>query len=687
MPKFESGMEGMLDMFVFETGDLLEKLDDILMRTEQEDAIGTDDMNEIFRTMHTIKGSAAMMGLSNMSTLAHAVEDLFFIIREDPTVTYDKPALYELLFASSDNLKYELENIQDESIPLTDFSELEAKIHAFAEVMKGGSAPAAPAGGSDKESAGEDLGYDGIFEDGEDENILTYKIVYSQACAMPSMRALVLMRALGKIAKVVKTFPVDLDADSADDDIAGKGLYIKLTTGSAEKVEELFGDALNVESFKRVEKPKKEEKPKEEAAAPSAEQKTQAPKPAPAKAAPKKAPEKHEQAMLSVKLDKLDRLLDLVAEIVITEGSVISSPDIRNAGGNFDRFNKSARELKKLTDELQDVVMSIRMVPVSTAFQKMNRVVRDMNTKLGKNVTLTFVGQETEVDKSIVDLLNDPLMHIVRNAVDHGIEMPEERAAAGKTEPATVTLSAGYDSSEVVISCRDNGAGMDKAKLMAKAKKNGLLTKPESEYTDKEIYNFVVAAGFSTNEKITEYSGRGVGMDVVKQNLEKVGGKLIVDSVFGEGSTFTIRIPLSLSIVDVMSVDVGQTNFSIPITSINEAFSCTRDRYIKDADGNEFIMQRGEAVPLIRLGRHFGIDGAEEDITKGIMIECENVNNRAILMADRITLDQQVVVKPFPAVLSDMKLKEAGMSGCSVLGDGSITIILDVQEIMNSSLK
>ncbi len=682
MPKFQSGMEEMLDMFVFETGDLLEKLDDILMRTEQEDTIETDDMNEIFRTMHTIKGSAAMMGLSNMSTLAHAVEDLFFIIREDPSVTYDKPALYELLFASSDNLKNELENIQDESIPLSDFSELEGKIHAFADVMKGGAAPAetaAPTGKSEDK-----LDYDGIFEDGEDEAILTYKITYSQSCAMPSMRALVLMRALGKIADVHKTFPDDLDADSADDDISEKGLYIKLTTGSAEQVEQLFKDALNVESVKKIDRPKKEEAPKQEqAAAAPAAQTGEAPKPAPAKkAAPKKAPEKHEQAMMSVKLEKLDRLLDLVAEIVITEGSVMSSPDIRNAVGNFDRFNKSARELKKLTDELQDVVMSIRMVPVSTAFQKMNRVVRDMNTKLKKNVTLAFVGQETEVDKSIVDLLNDPLMHIVRNAVDHGIELPEERAAAGKTEPPTVTLSAGYDSSEVVISCKDNGAGMDRNKIMAKAKKNGLLTKPESEYTDKEVFNFVVAAGFSTNEQITEYSGRGVGMDVVKQNLEKVGGKLIVDSVFGEGSTFTIRIPLSLSIVDVMSIDVGKTNFSIPVGSINEAFSCTPDKYIKDSDGNEFIMQRGEAIPLIRLGKHFHIDDAIEDVTKGIMIECENVNSRAILMADRITLDQQVVVKPFPAAMGDMKLKEAGMSGCSVLGDGSITIILDIQEIM-----
>lgn len=670
MPKFESGMENMADMFVFETGDLLEKLDEILMRTEQEETIGTEDINEIFRTMHTIKGSAAMMSMHNMSTLAHAVEDLFFIIREDPEVKYDKPALYELLFSASDNLKSELDSLYDDA-PLTDFSELENKIHAFAATMKG-----QPATDSSDTSSADTSTYEGLFPDDEKEGVLTYKVTYSESCAMPDMRALVLLRALGKMCEVTKTFPEDLDADNAGDEISKKGLYIKLITDDPDGVLDLMKNAVNVDKAEQVKKP--EPKPQPAPAQP-------APKPAqPANAAPKKPAEKHEQSMISVKLDKLNRLLDLVAEIVITEGSVISSPDLRKADIDLDRFNKSSRELKKLTDELQDVVMSIRMVPVSTAFQKMNRVVRDMNQKLKKNVTLVFEGQETEVDKSIVDILNDPLMHIVRNAVDHGIEDPEVRAKAGKTEPATVTLSAGYDSNEVVISCRDNGAGMDTAKLMAKAKKNGMLTKPENEYTDKEIFNFVVAAGFSTNEKITEYSGRGVGMDVVKKNLEKVGGKLIVDSKFGEGSVFTIRIPLSLSILDVLSVDVGNENFSVPVSAISEAFSCKAENFITDPEDNEFIMLRDKCLPLIRMGKHFDIPNAEQDVTKGIMLCCNDGGKEAILMADRITVDQQVVVKPFSPLLDAYPLKESGLAGCSVLGDGSITMILDMKEFLGN---
>ena len=672
-------MEGMLDTFIFECSDLLEKLDEILMRTEQEEEISSDDINEIFRTMHTIKGSAAMMGLQNMSALAHSAEDLFYIIREDAKAIFDKPALYELLFTSSDSLKNEIENIQDEDVPLTDFSELMGKIHAMADKMKGKE-------DEDNGTAQTSAVPENLFPDDESSDIFTYKVKYSDACAMPSARAMVLLRALGKIAEVTRTFPQDLDADEADDEIKKSCLYIKLCTDDTKAVSELLKNAINVESAEQIDKSSLA------SAKPAPTPKAEPPKaaqPAPAqsendvkKAVAKKPAEKHEQSMISVKLDKLDRLLDLVSEIVITESSVISSPDLKHLTGNFDRFNKSSRELKKLTDELQDVVMSIRMVPVSTAFQKMNRVVRDMNSKLKKNVTLEFVGQETEVDKSIVDILNDPLMHIVRNAVDHGIEPPEERAKSGKAEKPTVTLTAGYDSNEVVISCRDNGAGMDAAKIMAKAKKNGLLTKPESEYTDKEIYSFVIAAGFSTNETITEYSGRGVGMDVVKKNIEKVGGKLSVDSKFGVGSTFTIRIPLSLSIIDVLSVNVGKSNLSIPASSVREAFSCKSEDHMTDPDGNEFIYLREKCLPLIRLSKYLEIPDAVENVEDGIMIYCKEGEKEAVFFADEITVDQQVVVKPFSPLLSQLKLKEYGMAGCSILGDGSITIILDTKEIL-----
>lgn len=761
MSKFDAGMEAMLDTFVFESSELLENLDNILMRSESSE-LTSDDIAEIFRVMHTIKGSAAMMGLKNMSELAHAVEDIYFVVRENPDLEFDRSKLYELSFQTSDYLKNEMENLSDDSVPLTDFSEFEGTLREFAAYLTGlskGEVPAA-AGGQKLE----------IFPADEPEDIKTVKVTFSEGCMMPAIRAMVLMNS---VDGAVGTIPSDLEADSADDAIKGDGFYIKLRTDDLDGVIAVLKDGVDVETVGEIKRPARAEAQK--AAAPAAPQgahtykikfeenclmpairamvllnsvgekgevvktepadlesagaegiikvngfivsvktddpegvlaiikdsvnvesaeeiKTEEEKPAEVKDEPKKqaAPAQAGQggasgggssALISVRLEKLDRLLDLVAEIVITESGVTSSPDLKQFTGNLDRFSKSARELKKLTDELQDVVMSIRMVPVQTAFSKMSRVVRDMNKTLGKNVELVFVGADTEADKSVVDILGDPLMHIVRNAVDHGIEMPEERAAAGKTEPARVTLSAGYESGEVVISCEDNGAGMDPKKLLAKAKKNGILTKPENEYTDEDCYQLIMAAGFSTNETVTEYSGRGVGMDVVRKNIEKVGGKMQIASELGKGSKFTIRIPLSLSIIDVLGVEANGAEFSVPISSVREIFKAEPEMMLSDPDGTELIMLREKCLKVIRLGEAFGIEGERKPLGEGILLYCSEGGREAAVYVDELTSDQQVVVKPLSILLNKFELKSKGLSGCSILADGSITLITDINEL------
>ena len=742
MSKFDAGMESMLDTFVFESTELLENLDEILMRTENSE-LTADDIAEIFRVMHTIKGSAAMMGLKNMSELAHAVEDIYFVVREHPELEFDHAPLYEFSFTTSDNLKTEIENLSDESIPLTDFSELVGRLHEYAEYLTGlskGEAVAAPSAAKQE-----------IFADDEPEGVKTVRVRFTDNCLMPSIRAMVLLNSIGSDAEVLSTIPKDLEAENVDEEIADQGFIIKLNCDDLSIVMSILKDGVDVATVEEVQrqapaaaKPVEAAKPagsseagvstflvkfeegclmpairamvlknavssmgedlktdpadlesdtadddiakkgfrielkakdpeavlaalkdgvnvlsaeKLEPAAPKpAEESAAAPAAAPAakaQAAAKAADTSH-SSIISVRLDKLDRLLDLVAEIVITESGVTSNPDLKNVTGSLDRFQKSARELKKLTDELQDVVMSIRMVPVQTAFSKMSRVVRDMNKTLGKNVDLVFVGADTEADKSVVDILGDPLMHIVRNAVDHGIETPAERAAAGKTEKPTVTLSAGYESGEVVISCEDNGAGMDPKKLLAKAKKNGILTKPENEYTDAECYELIMTAGFSTNETVTEYSGRGVGMDVVRKNIEKVGGKMSIDSELGRGSKFTIRIPLSLSIIDVLGVS---------------------------ANGTELVMLRDKCLRVVRLSDAFELEGERIPLEEGIMLYCSEQDREAAVFADELTADQQVVVKPLSLLLNKYDLKSKGLSGYSILADGSITLITDINEL------
>lgn len=371
----------------------------------------------------------------------------------------------------------------------------------------------------------------------------------------------------------------------------------------------------------------------------------------------------------------------MVGEIVITEAMVTSNPDLK--GLKLDNFQKSARQLRKLNEELQDAVMSIRMVPLSGAFNKMTRIVRDMKVKLNKDVDLVFEGEETEVDKSIIDQLNDPLMHMVRNSMDHGIEENvEDRIAAGKSPKGKITLSAYNTSGEVIIVVADDGGGIDPEKVLAKAERNGILTRPASEYSEKEILNMIMLPGFSTNEQVTEYSGRGVGMDVVKKNIEKIGGSVSVESKFGEGTNFIIKIPLSLSIVDGMEISVGNSIFAIPINVISSSFKVLPEQLVKDTNGSEMIMVRGECYPLIRLYELYDLTPNIQDLYEGIVILVETDGKKACVFADELIGEQQVVVKPFPRLLGAYNIKQNGMSGCSILGDGSITIILDVDNII-----
>jgi two-component system chemotaxis sensor kinase CheA len=387
------------------------------------------------------------------------------------------------------------------------------------------------------------------------------------------------------------------------------------------------------------------------------------------------------QRLISVNLNKLDQLLDMVGEIVIAEAMVTSNIDLK--GLKLDNFQKASRQLRKLTDELQDIVMSIRMVPLSGAFNKMTRIVRDMKLKLNKDVDIQFEGEETEVDKSVLDNLHDPLMHMVRNSMDHGIEEdPEERIARGKPAKGTITLSAYNSSAEVIIVVSDDGAGVNCERVMNKARENGILTKPENEYTEKEIFNLIMLPGFSTNEEVTEFSGRGVGMDVVRQNIEKIGGSVSVDSKWGEGTDFIIKIPLSLAIVDGIEVSVGSSIFTIPINSINESIKLKEGQLIHDTTGNEMVKLRGQCFPLIKLHDIYGIESKYTNPFDGMVILVESEGRSACILVDELIGEQQIVVKPFSPLLNRYNVKERGMAGCTILGDGSITIILDISKII-----
>ena len=282
-----------------------------------------------------------------------------------------------------------------------------------------------------------------------------------------------------------------------------------------------------------------------------------------------------------------------------------------------------------------------------------------------------------------MDNLNDPLMHLVRNCMDHGIEENvQDRINAGKPEKGTIRLSAMNASNEVIITISDDGGGIDTDKVLKKAEKNGLLTRPASEYSDREINNMIMLPGFSTNDVVTEYSGRGVGMDVVKKNIEKSGGNVYVESTKGKGTSFIIKIPLTLAIIDGMLVKVGDTIFTVPISAIKQSFKIKKDQIIYDTQQNEMIMIRGVCYPILKLFKKFDIDAEYTDFEDGILLLVEADNKSVCLFADRLLGEQQVVVKPFPMYLAQYDLKSLGLSGCTIMGDGSISLIIDVNNVI-----
>ncbi len=396
----------------------------------------------------------------------------------------------------------------------------------------------------------------------------------------------------------------------------------------------------------------------------------------------KDKPKAEKSSFISVNVSKMDQLMDLIGELVISESVVLQNPDLKVPGLNLDNFTKAAVQMSKISTDLQNVIMSMRMLPLTNTFQKMNRIVFDVSRKLGKDIEFEMVGEHTEVDKNIIEHISDPLMHMVRNAVDHGIESNEERLANGKAEKGKITLSAKTEAGKVWISVEDNGRGLDREKILAKAKKQGLLEdgKPDSAYSDKEVFQFITMAGFSTNEQVTEYSGRGVGMDVVVQNLQDVSGVLDIESTAGVGSVMSLKIPLTLAIINGIVVEIGGASFVVEIGVIKEFVRVKEEMMIHEPNGEEYIMIRGECFPVMRLGEWYGMETGDyrQSVEDGMMLIIEIEDRKICLLVDRLIGEQEIVVKPIPSYVKKVK----GLSGCTQLGDGSIALILDPAGLM-----
>lgn len=719
--------EGMLDMFIFETEQGLETLENICLESRDVGEFDDDHVNEIFRIMHTIKGASAVMMYQNITTLSHKLEDVFYYIRESHPENIPHAELLDYIFEVSDFITGELEKIKEGAETDGNADDLIEQLDKYLKKIQGegGSSSTKPETAEKKAPAEKTASpvekphfYIAPVAS-ESSHFYTIYITYNKDTDMANIKAYIAVNSLKGIAEDILYTPADIisNPDSADV-VLEFGFKIALqTTEGADQIMELVNSSAGIEHVEinectseefiefcseaeapvstagevllgPIEQPTvrtdakkvseitltdEEEKTASEA---QAEVKDATKKPAkPAKAPVKKPAKKQEtQSFISVNIRKMDLLMDLIGELVIAEAVVLQNPDLKVPGLDLTNFHKSAAQLSKITSELQDAIMAMRMMPLKNTFQKMNRIVYDTSKKLGKDIELEVIGEDTEVDKNIIEHISDPLMHLIRNSVDHGIEENEVRAQVGKTDKGKIILEAKNEGGQVWISVSDNGKGLKRDEILAKAKANGLLgNRSEKDFTDKEVFNFITLPGFSTKKKVTEYSGRGVGMDVVVKNIQEVGGVLEIDSEEGKGSTMTMKIPLTLAIIDGMIFSVSGTSFVTATNAVSEFIRVTEDQLIVEPDGEEYVMIREECYPLVRINKFYHMKDGVENIADGIVIILNHEDRKIAIFADTLVGEQEIVVKPIPSYIKKVK----GISGCTQLGDGSISLILD----------
>lgn len=699
-------LEPMVEMYLYETTQLVDRLEQIIMGCEEQGGV-CQDIGEIFRLMHTIKGNSMMMMYDDIANVAHAIEDLFDFLKGAQSEIKDYADIITLVLDTVDFFKAELMVIEQGDRPRNSSSELTDHIKQYLESLKftyvKGELPQ-----PEQRSPDPQRFYIGPVQGAPDEpggaELLYYRvhIKFEPLCELENVRAFSVVHGLKSFAESMAYFPPDIAENEATQvTVAENGFDLYFSSRQDYDELERFFDGvafiegleielIEVDTYREqqmlylalaqseqaqvtaVPDFAKESEVEAKAVA-EAEKAAQLKESAvdagedPAKSAFKKG----EKGMISVGVDKVNQLVDLIGELVVSESMVTRNPEIGVL--NLDSFEKAARRHRFIIRELQDAVMSIRMVPLDLTFQKMQRLVRDMSKKTGKDIQFDVIGAHTEVDKKVIESLGDPLMHIIRNAIDHGMEMPDERRRANKIPKGLLTLEAKQEGGNVYIRVKDDGKGLDKQAILKKAKDQNLLEKAEGDYTEREIFNFIFQPGFSTKEAVTEFSGRGVGMDVVVRNIEEVGGSVTVDSQPGFGSTFIIKIPLTLAIIEGMLVRVGESVFSLPITAIQETFMVDKQQLLVDNNGNELVNIRDVCYPVLRLHDHFCIDTAVKAVEDGIVIMLQTDNNKVLLFVDTIIGEQQLVVKNIPRYLK----KVAGISGCALLGDGRIALILD----------
>ncbi len=669
-----------LKVFLEEADEQIQLLEEDILKLEQA---GDDEqlLQGIFRAAHTLKGSSATLGHQRMADLTHKMENVLDKLRKRQLAINSH--IVNVMFKCLDILRILKEEIATGQAKDIDMYGVLDDLQGI--VAEGGGAQMAAGSEPEIQARGQDL--DPLILGLVSASIAGGKKVYDlrfnidSTSAMPSVRAFQVLLSLGDAGEVVFSQP---SQSEIEEEKVGLDVRILLATlEEAQAVKEIASSVSEVflSGMREIQLPAAPVEPELSPERPEAVGQTAAASAAKAAAAASAA--KKSSRTVRVDVEVLDNLMNLVGELVIDRGRLtqIAGTLSQQDGGDLAQdLSRTSSHIGRVTTDLQEEIMRARMQPVDNLFKKFPRMIRDLAQSFNKEIDLIIRGEETELDRSVIEEIGDPLMHLLRNAIDHGIEYPAERRAAGKSQRGQVLLEASHEENSIVITVRDDGQGINFHKLKAKALEKGLISEEHSRRMDEhDVLNLIFAPGFSTVDKVSEISGRGVGMDVVRSNIERLNGSIEINTEAGKGTEFRIKLPLTLAIIQALLVDFAGNTFCIPLTSVLETIHVTPSE-INTIKNTEVIVVRGRVLPLIRMRREFGLEAEEKKRDRFPVVIVTLGPRQYGLAVDSLVGEQEVVIKSLGKFIGEV----AGISGATILGDGSISLIIDLPSLLEN---
>lgn len=674
-------LEDFLELFLLDSQEQVERLGSGLLQLEK-DGENIALINELFRCAHSLKGASGTMGFQPIVELTHAAEDLLDKLRQGNIMATNE--IVDVLLAVTDKLKEMLVQVSIHSDIARDYGGLTSQMKVLAET--GAMTEELLAGNKEENNYGK-LAWEDFLTAAEQEllkdEISAGKAVYQievefvPQTQMKAVRAIMITQRLEPLGTIIQIVPAAEQIEAADPD----GFNLLFVT--QESAEEIKNEILEVSEISRVfvnhyENAKLKEADWPAKTAQAGEQKTRQGK----QLAEDQKQDAGNARIHTIRVDtaRMDNLINLVGEMVITRTRLVKIgndlKELYQTDPLVSNLNETNVYLGRLMSELQESVMRLRMVPIGTVFNRYPRLVRDLSRRTGKKIDLIIKGEETELDKTVTEMIGDPIMHLLRNSIDHGIELPEDRAASGKSEAGVITLDAYHEGNHIAIIVSDDGSGLDLEKIFKKALAKGLISEKE-EMSEKDIANLILLPGFSTADQVTDISGRGVGMDVVKKALNSLGGLIDIKTKKGEGTSFAIRLPLTLAIIQALLVKVGGQIFAVPLSSVIETLR-VKNREIKTVGGLPMVQLRGNSLPLVSLKKKFELPEDDQRKDEVFVVVVGLGDNAVGLMVDELQGQQEIVIKSLGDFLNGLP----GIAGATILGDGQVTLILDIGSLI-----